>query len=904
MSQSSNQVIASDQTSLAFDANLPGRNVFDIHGGVHPAENKSQSVQSPIEQAPIPKTLTLPLSQHIGAPAKPIVEVGDKVLKGQMIAEANGFVSVPVHASTSGIVIAIEQRPIAHASGFDAPCIVIDSDGKDEWFELAGVEDYTKLEKHELVNLIRNAGIAGMGGAGFPAAVKLNTREGQVIESLIINGTECEPYITADDILMRERADQIIQGALILKHLINPSVEAIIGVEDNKAEGIKALREAAKGTGIEIVSFPTKYPSGGEKQLIQILTGKEVPAGGLPSDIGVVCQNIGSTVAIYKAVMLGEPLISRITTVTGNACLRQQNFEVLLGSPMSTLLDVCGYDEKKASRLIMGGPMMGFALPSKELPIVKTTNCLLAPTPEELAPPTPAQACIRCGMCAEACPVSLLPQQMYWYARSKNHDGLLEHNLMDCIECGACSFACPSNIPLVQYYRASKADIRRADNEAKKAEYSKGRYEARLERLERAEAEKEAKRKERQAKAAAAAKAKEEAAAKAEAQASEQGAAAPAASDDPVAAAIARAKAKAEGGASDPIQDAKDKLAGLEKRFVKAEEKLKNAIDTNDANVDAFKSSVEKLQTKIDDAKKALSEAEASAPASQPANSNTATNSAVIDDPVAAAIARAKAKAEGSVDPLEDAKAKVASLEKRLVKSEEKLKNAQETNDDNVDAFAASVEKLKVKLEEAKAEVAKHSNNGQKSTNSPAASTPEPAIDDPVAAAIARAKAKAEGKSDPLEEAKSKVASLEKRLSKSEEKLANAQEMNDDNVDAFAVSVEKLKTKLEDAKAELLKLEPEQEPKQESNQAATATTPEDDPVAAAIARAKAKAEGTLDPKEAAQSKVSSLEKRLAKSEEKLATAREMNDDNVDAFAASVDKLKEKLEQAKLELDNL
>jgi electron transport complex protein RnfC len=618
-------LIASDsQAQLAYNANSPGRETYSTPGGIHPNENKSQSVQTPIEKAPIPPVLTFPLSQHIGAPAKPIVTIGEHVLKGQKIAEAQGFVSVPIHASSSGTVVAIENRPIAHASGFDAMCVVIETDGKDTWIERQGAEDFSSLEKHELIQRIRNAGIAGMGGAGFPAAVKLNTREDQSIESLIINGTECEPFITSDDILMRERAEQIIQGTLILKQLIQPSIETVIGVEDNKPEGILALRSAAQGTGIEIVSFPTKYPSGGEKQLIQIITGKEVPSGGLPAEVGVVCQNLGSTAAIYQAIVLGEPLISRITTVTGNAVQRQQNFEVLLGSPMSTLLDICGYDESKASRLIMGGPMMGFALPSKELPIVKTTNCLLAPTPAELAPPSPAQACIRCGMCAEACPASLLPQQMYWFSRAKNHEALLDHNLMDCIECGACSFSCPSNIPLVQYYRSSKADIRKAEAEAKKAEYSMARYEARLERLEKAEAEKEAKRKERQEKAAAAAKAKEEAAAaKANEESVENPINSPA--EDPVAAAIARAKAKADGIASDPTQEAKDKLASLEKRLKKAQDKLQSAIDTNDDNVEAFKNSVVKLEEKVN-------AAQSSIPAS---SSNKTEPSLSNDDPVA-----------------------------------------------------------------------------------------------------------------------------------------------------------------------------------------------------------------------------------------------------------------------------
>ena len=287
------------------------RKIWDIPGGIHPPENKTQSLTSRIQAAGIPAQLVLPLSQHIGAPASPIVSPGERVLGGQMIAEASGFVSVPVHAPTSGTVSAIEARQIPHPSGMSAPCIIIDCDGQDEHLDYQGLGDYQALDKASLLSAIRNAGIAGMGGAGFPSAVKLGPR--QPIETLIINGTECEPYITADDILMRERAEQIIAGVKILQHLIAPSKETLIGVEDNKPEGIAALQAAAKGSSIEVVSFPTKYPSGGEKQLIQILTGKEVKSGGLPAEVGIVCQNIGTTVAIHKAINLGQPLISRIT---------------------------------------------------------------------------------------------------------------------------------------------------------------------------------------------------------------------------------------------------------------------------------------------------------------------------------------------------------------------------------------------------------------------------------------------------------------------------------------------------------------------------------------------------------------------------------------------------------------
>lgn len=552
------------------------RRVFDIHGGVHPPENKSQSLSTPITAAGIPELLVLPLSQTVGAPAKSIVQTGDHVLKGQMIAEANGFVSAPVHASSSGTVVAIDDRVIAHSSGMTAPCITLQTDGKDKWLDHQGVADFRNCDKQELLQLIRNSGIAGLGGAGFPMAVKLNPPADKPITTLIINGTECEPYITADHILIRERAAEIVRGIEILTHLLAPQ-EILFGVEDNKPDAIAALRAAAEGTAIEIVVFPTKYPSGGEKQLIEILTGKEVPSGGLPADIGTVCQNVGTAYAVARAIEHGEPLISRITTITGKAVNRPCNMEILLGTPMRFLLEQCGWQPENMSRLVMGGPMMGFTMPSADVPVVKTTNCILAPTEQEFPTPHAAQACIRCGLCAEACPARLLPQQLYWFARAKEYEKLEEHHLADCIECGACSYVCPSNIPLVQYYRASKAEIRHRDLEHIKSEQARERFEAREARLEKLEQEKQAKRKARKEAAkkikpengAADPKQAEIQAAVARAKAKKE---AGAASDDPVQAAIDRAQAQRAQAATEPV----DKLAVLQKTLASADKRLGN----------------------------------------------------------------------------------------------------------------------------------------------------------------------------------------------------------------------------------------------------------------------------------------------------------------------------------------
>ncbi len=288
--------------------------IWDIPGGTHPAENKTQSLGHGIEIAPLPALLTVPLQQHLGGRAEPCVSVGDTVLKGQMIAEASSMVSCPVHAPTSGTVTAIGPAPYPHASGLEEWAIHIEADGEDRWCELQPVTDFRALEPVTLLELIRQAGISGLGGAGFPTAVKLKARPEQKIHTLIINGTECEPYITADDSAMRYRAPEIIAGIEILMHVLQPE-QVLIGIEDNKPEAAQAMRAAVGERAMQVVVFPTKYPSGGEKQLIQILTGKEVPSGGLPADLGMVCQNVGTTFAVYNAICRGEPLISRITTV-------------------------------------------------------------------------------------------------------------------------------------------------------------------------------------------------------------------------------------------------------------------------------------------------------------------------------------------------------------------------------------------------------------------------------------------------------------------------------------------------------------------------------------------------------------------------------------------------------------
>jgi Na+-translocating ferredoxin:NAD+ oxidoreductase subunit C len=480
--------------------------IWDIPGGVHPPENKHQSMQLPLGQLPLPPVLVIPLNQHMGTPARAIVEVGQHVLAGQLIGAADGTFSANTHASTSGTVIAIEERPIPHPSAMSAESVVIEPDGKHEWIFLETCENFRSADRITLLDKIRAAGVAGLGGAGFPTAIKLAPKSTQIIDTLILNGAECEPYITADDMLMQVRAKEIIQGTLLISHILHQPKQLLIGVEDNKPKAVAALKAAiaevatedAEANKIQVVVFPTKYPSGGAKQLIQILTGREVPNGHHSADAGVICVNVGTAVAAWRAVRFGEPLISRVTTVVGQALQKQQNLDILLGTPISYVLAQQGFDAARASRVIMGGPMMGFTLTHLSAPVIKTTNCLLAPTKEELGLPPPPQACIRCGLCAEVCPVSLLPQQLFWYAQAEDHDRLRSHNLFDCIECGACSYVCPSSIPLVQYYRAAKGSLLTHETEKEKSDRSRQRFEFRKARLEKEEAEKEAKRLARQ----------------------------------------------------------------------------------------------------------------------------------------------------------------------------------------------------------------------------------------------------------------------------------------------------------------------------------------------------------------------------------------------------------------------
>ncbi|MGS3138727.1 electron transport complex subunit RsxC [Aeromonas sanarellii] len=603
--------------------------LWDFHGGIHPPENKHQSSLTPVVDAGLPPQLIIPVRQHAGPAGELLVRVGDRVKKGQPLTGFDKGRIVPVHASTSGTVTAIEQHTVAHPSGLDDLCVILTPDGEDAWGERKPQPDYWNLERGELLARIQQAGIAGLGGAVFPTHSKLDGR-GQLTEILIVNGLECEPYITTDDRLMQEYADEIMDGIRVLKHLLKPKL-TLIGVEDNKPAAIESLNRHATDPDVLVKSVPTKYPSGGAKQTIELLTGRQVAKGGRAVDMGIMVLNVATVFAIKRAIIDGEPLVERIVTLTGDAFKKPGNAWVRLGTPVRWLLQRFELQPEADQRVIMGGPMMGFTLPHAMVPVVKATNCLLSPTRAELPPPGPEQACIRCSACADACPATLLPQELYWYSRVKEYDKAEKLNLFDCIECGACAWVCPSEIPLVQYYKIAKDDIREARAEHEKAERAKLRFEAKQARFERDKAAREARH--------------------AEAAAQRRQAMTAAGGEDPVAAALARLKAKqetAQAGTSEPAPDNGAMIAAREAR--KQEALARRAAKATEAA-----DGVESGAVEVDPKKAAVAAALARAKARKAAQAagDEAPPASVLAEPadadpkkaaVAAAIARAKAR--------------------------------------------------------------------------------------------------------------------------------------------------------------------------------------------------------------------------------------------------------------------
>ncbi|EMJ3466817.1 electron transport complex subunit RsxC [Vibrio harveyi] len=855
--------------------------LWDFPGGVHPAENKKQSNKTELVHAAIPSEIVLPLKQHIGKAGNLLIAVGDTVLKGQQLTASDSGFTVPVHAPTSGQVTAIEPRTVAHPSGLSELCAVITPDGNDAWCEKTPVADYTQESADALIDVIRLAGISGMGGAGFPTAKKIQSGIART-EILIVNAAECEPYITADDKLMQEHADELIQGIEIVEHILKPKL-TIIGIEDNKPAAIKALEQAAMNKDIVIRVIPTKYPSGGEKQLIKILTNKEVPSGAIPADIGILVQNVGSLYSIKRAVIDGEPMVNRIVTLTGKTFKQPRNVWTLLGTPVQALLDEFGYKaDKKLQRLIMGGPMMGFTLPHAQVPITKTANCILAPKRREIASDQHEMECIRCSQCAEACPASLLPQQLQWYAKSQEYDKLEELNLKDCIECGACAFVCPSEIPLVQYYRQAKAEIRTRAQEAAAAERAKLRFEEKKARMEREKAERENRFKKaaddrrKDMKASGGDDAIAAAIARVKAQKENAEAKAEPAVKPAVAAAIAKAKAKqaaaAQSGAAEPDNSEMAKLREERKRIARERKAQKEQGDTSEDNADDKKSAV------------AAAIARAKAKKAQQEDTSTPAEAGDKKAAVAAAIARAKAKKaqqEDSTEPVEseaseqqggDPKkaavaAAIARAKARKAQQEESTESveteapAEQAEDPKKAAVAAAIAR-------AKARKAKQENSTEPvETEAPAeqAEDPKKAA---VAAAIARAKArkaKQENSTEPVEteapaeqaedpkkaavaaaiaRAKARKAQQEAQT-ESVEAEAPAEQVEDPKKAAVAAAIAR-------AKARKAKQENSTEPVETEAPAEQAEDPKKAAVAAAIARAKArkaKQENSTEPVE-------------------------------------------------------
>ncbi len=696
--------------------------LWDFEGGIHPPEMKTQSSGTPLSQLPLPEQFIIPLKQHIGHEGEICVAPGNKVLRGQPLTFGSGRM-LPVHAPTSGTIEAIAPHMTAHPSGLSELCVFLRADGEDRWMPLDPQPDYRALGRDAVVKRIHDAGIAGLGGAGFPTATKL--RGGlRGVNTLIINAAECEPYITADDRLMQDCAAEVLEGCRILAWVLQAE-RVLIGIEDNKPEAIAALKQALAGDReLQLRVIPTKYPSGGAKQLTKILTGREVPHGGRSTDIGVLMQNVGTAWAVKRAIVDGEPITERVVTLTGEAIARPRNVWGRLGTPVSHLLQQVGFTPGARQMVIMGGPLMGFTLPSLNVPVVKITNCILAPSASEMGQPLEEQSCIRCSACADACPAKLLPQQLYWYSQGGDHDKARAHHIDDCIECGACAYVCPSNIPLVQYYRQEKAELRAIDLEAKRTAEAKARFEARQARLEREKLAREARHEQAKQRVARSDKAELEAA-------------------------TGRVKARQ---AKTPEQEAAEREARHAQALAQQAEKQAETEPLSRQAIDPRKAAVE--------AAIARAKAKKVAAPAQPAADTTTAESDPRKAAVEAAIARAKAKKAAAQTPADaepaatapavDIDPRKAAVEAAIARAKAKKAAAAQTPADAEPAAetpAAEVDPRKAAVEAAIARAkAKKAAAAQVPTDAePAAETPAAEVDPrkaAVEAAIARAKAK------------------------------------------------------------------------------------------------------------------------------------------------------------------
>jgi len=460
-----------------------GKHTHHFHGGLRLKHNKRISCLVPVERPPLPEILVVALLQHIGEATEPLVKAGDRVLKGQQIGRCEPYPAV--HAPTSGTVEAVEDRLMTHASGATGPCVVIRPDGKEQWVELEPISDVRNASPDTLISQLQECGLVGLGGAVFPTHIKaLDGREHR-IHTLILNGAECEPYISCDEMLMREQPDKIVLGARILRHALGAE-RVIIAIEDQMGAVLEALTYAAdcaECKSIAVVKITKIYPEGGERQLIQVLTGLEVPAGGRPTDLGLLVQNVATAAAVAEAVTEGKPLIERYVTVTGNGISQPRNLLALIGTPFSHLIKACGGYTENVARLVVGGPMMGYPVSSDATPMVKAADCILALTQNDIAAPQAEMPCIRCGECSRACPATLLPQQLHLQIKNGWWDEAEEYGLTACIECGCCDLVCPSHIPLLDWFRYGKGELRQRAIETQASDLARKRFEAREARL-------------------------------------------------------------------------------------------------------------------------------------------------------------------------------------------------------------------------------------------------------------------------------------------------------------------------------------------------------------------------------------------------------------------------------------
>ena len=442
--------------------------MLTFKGGIHPPEGKELSENKPLEILEIPDQVIIPLSQHIGAPAKPIVEIGDEVKTGQKIAEAQGKISANIHSSITGKVKAIGEY--LHPTLGDAKAIVIEKTSEDSWYEYEKIENYKSEDPDKLVEIIRERGIVGMGGATFPTDVKLSPPPWKDIDYIILNGAECEPYLTCDDRMMREKGEKVIKGLEIIMHIIDAD-KGFIGIENNKPESIKNMQKLCKNKkNIEVKAVKTKYPQGAEKQLIKSITNREVPVGGLPLDVGIVVQNVGTSLAIYEGIVEGKPLIERAVTVSGEGMKDTANFMVRIGDSFENLVEKAGGLRNNVKKVISGGPMMGIAQHSiKNVPVLKGVSGILAFTDKKTTH-TEESPCIGCASCVDICPMMLIPSKIVKFIKNEKYEDANNLDISACIECGSCAYVCPSKISLVQYMKIGKNEVRKLNDKKKQEE--------------------------------------------------------------------------------------------------------------------------------------------------------------------------------------------------------------------------------------------------------------------------------------------------------------------------------------------------------------------------------------------------------------------------------------------------